>query len=113
MRDSNTIATAIPMFLRSSNMTALVRILSYVWVSGISKMVAYNRKWIYNTYLPQILTWNKTIRIGPVMILDAEKINIAVGFSLLSRMQAEMHVISYPLSVTGPHLSFITHHDTR
>jgi len=35
MRDSIKIPTAIPMFLRSSNMTALVRILSYVRVSGI------------------------------------------------------------------------------
>jgi len=38
-------------FLRSSNVTALVRILSYVWVSGISKMATCNRKWKYTTNL--------------------------------------------------------------
>jgi len=37
--------------LRLSNMTAHVRILSDVKVSGISKMAACNRKWIY---IPQM-----------------------------------------------------------
>jgi len=44
MRDGNEIPTATPMCFRSCNMTALVQILSYVRVSGISKMAAYNRK---------------------------------------------------------------------
>jgi len=47
--DSNKFPTAIPMFLRSSNMTALVQRLSYVRVIGISKMAAFNRKWINTT----------------------------------------------------------------
>jgi len=83
-------------------MTALVRILSYVRLSVISKMAARNLKWIYTTNLPQTLTW-KSIRI-PVMMLDAKNINIAVGISLLSHMQAEIYVISYPLPVTDRHL---------
>jgi len=52
MRDNN-IPTAIPMFLRSNNMTALVRILTYVW------WLEYQR-WRYVTgsgYLTQTLTW--------------------------------------------------------
>jgi len=44
--DNNKIPTALPMVLRLSNMTALVRILSYVRVSGISKMAVCNRKCI-------------------------------------------------------------------
>jgi len=47
------------------------RILSYVRVSGISKMAACNRKWIYTTNSPRTLTW-KRIRNCPVMMLDAK-----------------------------------------
>jgi len=83
MRDINKIQTAIPMFLRSSNMTALVRILPYVRVSGISEISACNRKWIYTTNLPQTLTW-KSIQISPVMMLDAKNISMFVGISILS-----------------------------
>jgi len=48
MRDSNEISTAIPMFLRLSNMTALVQTLSYVRMSVISEMAACNRKCVRN-----------------------------------------------------------------
>jgi len=44
IHDSNEIPTAIPILSRSCIMTALVQILSYVRVSSISKIVAYNRK---------------------------------------------------------------------
>jgi len=37
--------------LRSKNTVGLVRTLSYVRVSNISKMAACNRKWIWNTYI--------------------------------------------------------------
>jgi len=74
-------SVSMPMFLRSSNMTALLRILSYVRVSGISKMATCNQKWIYTTNLPQALTW-KSIWISPVMMLDAKNIAIAVGILL-------------------------------
>jgi len=84
-------------------MTAIVRILCYVTVSDISKMATYNRKWLYTTNLPQPLTW-KSIRISPVMILDVKNLNITVGISLLSRVQAEIYVFPYPLPVTGRHL---------
>jgi len=46
------------------------------------------------TNLPRTLTW-KSIRISPVMMLDAKNIGIAVGISLLSRIQGKPHVISY------------------
>jgi len=82
-RNSNNIPSAIPMFLRSSNMTALVRILSYVMMSGISKMAACNRNWIYTTSLPQTLTW-KSIRISPVMMLDSNNRYIRWNFVAIS-----------------------------
>jgi len=44
---------------------------------------------------------------------DLENISIAVGISLLSCVPAEVHVISYALPVTGRHLWFLTHNDTR
>jgi len=101
-------------FLISSNMTALVRILSYDGVSGISKMVACDRKWIFTTNSPRTLTL-KSIRIrpSPVIIPNAKNINISVGISLLSCTQAEIYVISYPLPVTDRHLWFLDHSDTR
>jgi len=49
-----------------------------------------------------------SVQISPVALLDIENIGIAVGISLLSRIQAE---ISYPLPVTGRHLWYITHPD--
>jgi len=45
--------------------------------------------------------------------LDIEKIGIAVRISLLSRVQAEIYVISYPLPVLGRHRWFFTHPDKR
>jgi len=66
-------------------------------------MAACNGKWIYTTNLPQTLTW-KSVGISPVMILDAKNINMAVGISMISRLQAEIYVIPYPLPVTGHHL---------
>jgi len=58
---------------------------------------------LYTTNLPQTLTW-KSIQISPVMMLDANNINIPIGISLLSRIQAEIYVISYPLPITGRYL---------
>jgi len=53
MQDGIKIPTAIglSMFLRTNNRTARTQILSYVRVSGISKMTASNRKWIYNKFI--------------------------------------------------------------
>jgi len=66
------------MFLRSSNMTAPVRILSYVRVGGLSNMAASIRKWIYTTHFLQTLMW-MSFRISPVMMLDAQ---LTIGFEL-------------------------------
>jgi len=49
MHDSNVMPIAIPIFSVSGNMTALVRILSYIRVSGISNktgLAAFNRNYI-------------------------------------------------------------------
>jgi len=113
MWDNNIILTVISMFLRSSNMTALVvRILSHVRVSGISKMAVCHRQSIHTKHLPKHLTW-KNIRISPVIMLDAKNISKSVEISLLSRIQADTYFISYTLPVTGRHLWFLTHTDTR
>jgi len=92
MLDSNQIPTAIPMFLRSidwcfkgtstqkgqfvptagegnrqHDCTCANTV--HVRVSGISKMAAYNRKWIYATNLAHTLRcWS--IQISTVMMLD-------------------------------------------
>jgi len=94
MRGSIKIPTVIARFLRSSNMTALVRILSYVRVISILKMAACNQKWIYTTNWLQILTW-KSIRISPVILFDAKNISISVGISLLSSIQVEISACIY------------------
>jgi len=71
------------LFLRSSNMPALVRILrilSYVRVSVISKMADCNRKWIHSTHLLQIYhtLWRGRVFGLVVMMLDAKNISISV-----------------------------------
>jgi len=58
------------------------------------------------------MTW-KSIRITLVVMLEAKNIGITVGILLLSRIQAEINIISYALSVTGRHFLFLTHLDTR
>jgi len=62
MHDSNDISTAIPMLSRSGIMTALVRILSYVMVSGISKTAANNRKCLRNNIYLSWYTWATTFQ---------------------------------------------------
>jgi len=49
--------TATPMLSRSRIMTALVRILSYVRVSGISKKTAYNRKCLPESSWIRLSLW--------------------------------------------------------
>jgi len=46
-------------------------------------------------------------------MLDANNINKAVEMSLLSRIQAEIYVISYPLPVTGRRLWYLTMHPDK
>jgi len=101
------------LFLRSSKITALVQILSYVKVSGISKMAACNQKWIYTPNLPQTLM-SKSIQISPVMILDPKNIGVAVGISLylaykLSYMLFHIHFrLQAVILVLGLYLSLRT-----
>jgi len=47
------------------------------------------------------------------MLLDLKNIAITVGISLLSRIEAEIYVISYLLLDPGLHLWFLTHPDKR
>jgi len=68
IHDSNEIPTTIPMLSRSSIMMALVRILSYVMVSGISKIAAYNRKCLRNNVYLSFYT-------SAVMIHDLKNIS--------------------------------------
>jgi len=77
-------------------MTAIVRILTYVMVSGITKMVAYRKCLRTNVYL--------SLYTSAVMMDDLKNICIAVGIVLLSCVQADLHVISYALPVIGRHL---------
>jgi len=82
------------MLSRTGIMTALVRMVSYVMVIGISKMVAYSRKCITNNVYLSLYT-------STVMMHDFKNIDLAFGILLLSCIQAEIYVISYTLPVTG------------
>jgi len=110
-------------------MTALVRILPFVRVGGITKISACNRNWICTTNLPQILTW-KSIWICPVMMLDAKKHRYsrwqtAVFISiqsccLTSKTYSRLNfvpIIIYKLKYTLNHIrlmaAIITHPDRR
>jgi len=90
----------VPMYLRWSNTTALVRILSYFMVSSISKMAACNRKCIYTTSLPQTLTW-KSICFSPVMTLDAKNISKTIRISCLSCFMFTSWDIRYSITTSG------------
>jgi len=95
------------MFLRSSNITSLVQLLSYARVSGIWEMASCNRKWEYTSNPPQTTT-QKSIRISAVMMLDAKNVSIAVEISLLSRIQAEIYVIPFPLPLQAAMINYST-----
>jgi len=58
-------------------MTALVRILSSVTISGISKMAAYNRKCVRNNV-------NLSLYTSSIMMHDLKNIGIDVGILLVS-----------------------------
>jgi len=45
-----------------------------------------------------------SVQVSPVLLPDLETIGIAVGMSLLSCLQAEIYVISYPHPVSSRHL---------
>jgi len=75
-------------------MTALVRILSYVRISGISKMATYNLKFLRNNVYLSLYT-------SAVIMHDHKNIGISVGILLISCVQPELHVISYALPVTS------------
>jgi len=77
-------------------MTALVRILYYVRVSGISKMAAYKRKCFRNNVYLSLYT-------SVVMMHDLKTIGNAVGILFPSCVQPELHVISYALPATSRH----------
>jgi len=51
-----------------------------------------------------LTTTHGSVQISPVVFLDIENIGIAVGISLLSRIQTEIYVILYPFPLTGRHL---------
>ena len=53
------------------------------------------------------LTW-EIIRTNPTVSSDHENMGIAVVILLLSRIEAEIYVISYLLPVNGRHLWFPT-----
>jgi len=50
-----------------------------------------------------------SIHTSLVVLPDTENMGIAVGISLLSRIQAEINIISYALPVHGGHLWFPTY----
>jgi len=150
------------MFLRSSNMTALVRILSYMpgWMiyrrwrpetgTGYIPQIYHNpwrgrvfgwvqlrcltlKSWVYplefrfyheykvryklfrNHFHLQTAIWFLTHPdIRPYLdqssrVVDIKNIDMSVGVVLISRIQAEIYVIPYSLSVKCRHLWFPTH----
>ena len=54
---------------------------------------------------------SESMHISSIVLLDAENVGVAVGISLLSRIQAEIHIMSLVLPVTGRHLWFNTYPD--
>ena len=60
--------------------------------------------------LPVIPT-SESIHNSPTVLLDPENVEVAVGISLISYMQADLYVVAYVLPVDGGHLWFTSHPD--
>jgi len=93
------------MFLASSIITGLIRILFHARACGKFVVGLY----IYFRLQAAIFDFSLSpthviVYISQVVLLDIETIGIAVGILMLSRIKAEIYVISYPLPVTGRHL---------
>ena len=95
-QDSNEIPTAIPMF------SMLLLELSDVSGRRKSKMAATE---------PEILISQLLFGHSAFELLDSENVRVDVGISLLSRIQAEIYVISYKRPAIGRHLRFTTYPD--
>jgi hypothetical protein len=54
--------------------------------------------------LPQQFRRSEIIHTIPIVLLDPENVEVAVGISLLSFIQAEINVIAYVLPVNGGHV---------
>jgi len=72
------------------------------------------RKWIISACMRDSDEIPMSIPIFPIFsMLDIANIGKAVGISLLSRIKAEIYVISYLLPVSDRHLWFLTYPDKR
>jgi len=95
-------------------MAELVRIPTYVRVSGISKMAACNRKWIWNNVYISAYAWQQRNSNGYAYAFELAQIHIiAVVISLLNHVYTSWDIRPYPFPVSGRHLWFLTHPDIR
>ena len=108
--DSNEIPMAIPMFSRSGYTTKLLGRPLDVWISEL-KMSSVNQKLLSAIFDSLHLHTSSNFRSSLVFLPDPGNMSTAIGNWLLSRIQAEICVMSYPLPevpVTGRHLQFLT-----
>jgi len=126
IHDSNKIPTVISVFSGSGNTTGLVwiqiqmiRQIMYYTVHGQFIVLAYK---FTRPSLNRIRCIGGMLSISQYpshapsvacMMPDPENMGIAVGISLVSRVQTEIYVISYVLPVYGRRLWFPTHPDVR
>ena len=92
------------MFSGSGYTTRLLRKLPDVWTSEEIKMVSINRKLLYPVFDNSQIYTSSSLRNSLVLLLDPVNMSLAVGISLLSSIEAEIHVISYQLPVNGRYL---------
>ena len=99
IHDSNVISTAKPMFWGSGYTTRLLRKLPDVWTSKEMKMASVDRKLFYAIFDYSQIHKSSSLRNSLVLLLDPKNMGIAVGISLQSIIEAEIHVIAYALPV--------------
>ena len=92
------------MFSWSGYTTRLVRKLPDVWTYEKLNMAAVNRKLMYAVLDSSQIHTSSSLRSSLVLLPDPENMDIAVGISLLSCIQADICVISHLLPVDGRHL---------
>ena len=54
---------------------------------------------------------SESVHVSPTVLLDPENVQVVVGFSLLSYLQAEKYDMANVLPVNGGHVQFTAHLD--
>jgi hypothetical protein len=97
------------MFSGLNYTTGLLRELPDIWISQELQMVSGYLKLICAIFDSSRIHTSMSLRGSLLLLPDRENRIIAIGMSLLSCIEAELHDMLFPLTVNGRHLRFSTY----